>query len=110
MAIYDYDLKEILPKIQGPIREILEQDLALGNTIVEFSESWPLKGGNVWLAFGFQKDYSQEYPSLTYRFIGDPRQWLEEYADFDRGILIAVAGTGGYLSLEQARAATRKKF
>ena len=43
MPVYDYDLKEILPRLQGPLRELLDAETAAGNTITEVSASWPMK-------------------------------------------------------------------
>lgn len=91
MAVYEYDLQEILPRVQGPLREILEQELAAGNHIVEIAGGWPLKKANVWLASRFHEDYRSRFPTMRYRYLGDPKVWMEEYVDAERGLMVAVS-------------------
>jgi len=93
VAVYEYDLREILPRVQGLLREILEQELAAGNHIVEIAGGWPLKNANIWLASRFHEDYRSQFPMVSYRYLGDPKVWVEEYVDEDRGLMIAVTAT-----------------
>lgn len=92
MTIYEYDLKEILPRLKGPLRELLELELARGNSMTEISESWPMQQANVWLARRFHVDYRARFPSLKYRYLGDPRNWIEEYVNEELSLMVAVAG------------------
>ncbi|MFO1385677.1 MAG: hypothetical protein U1F55_05740 [Chitinivorax sp.] len=93
MTVYAYDLTEILPRISGPIREILDAELKLGNSIQEMSMRWPMKQANVWLTKRFHGDYQSAYPNLRYTYLGDPKNWIEEYVDSEREILLAVCGS-----------------
>jgi len=96
MTIYAYDLEVILPRIVGPLREILEVELKAGNFVQEVAASWPMKQANVWLAQRFHKDYAADYPSLRYTYLGDPRNWIEEYADVENQIMVAVSGSARF--------------
>jgi hypothetical protein len=93
MAVYDYDLQEILPRLQGPLRELLDQEIAAGNVMVEISAPWPMKRANVWLAKRFHKDYAAQFPTLRYRYLGDPKNWIEEYIDAELQVMVAVSGS-----------------
>lgn len=93
MPILDYDLKEILPRLTGPLRIVLDRELAAGNTIAEIAAPWPMKHCNVWLAERFQADYAPEFPTLAYRWLGDPENWIEEYVDVERACMVAVGGS-----------------
>lgn len=93
MTVYDYNLNEIFPRIQGPLREILEVELAAGNSIQEISASWPMKAANIWLRQRFQKNYIVDHSHIAYRYLGDPKHWTEEYIDTERHLMIAVAAS-----------------
>lgn len=93
MPVYDYDLKVILPRLQGPLRELLDAEVAAGNVIMEISSKWPMKQANVWLARRFCESYESRYPTLRYRYLGDPKNWIEEYVDQERGLLVAVSAS-----------------
>lgn len=95
MAIFDYDLKEILPRVQGPLRQLLDQEISSGNSIVEIAGGWPMKNANVWLAKRFHQDYTSLFPGLTYRYLGDPKNWIEEYVDAESGLMVAVSASAG---------------
>jgi len=89
------DLKEILPRVQGPIRQLLDQELSCGNSIVEIAGGWPMKRANVWLAKWFQQDYRSLFPELAYAYLGDPKSWIEHYQDVERGLMVAVSASAG---------------
>lgn len=96
MTVYAYDLEVILSRIVGPLREILEVELKAGNSVQEVAAPWPMKQANVWLAQRFHKDYATDYPSLRYTYLGDPRNWIEEYADVENQIMVAVSGSARF--------------
>lgn len=95
MAIYDYDLKEILPRLQGPLRIVLDRELAAGNVITEITTPWPMKNCNVWLARRFHNNYGSEFPSIEYTYLGDPKNWIEQYIDKEHGSMVAVSASAG---------------
>lgn len=88
--IHEYDLSEILPRLTGPLREILDTELSSGNVIVEISSSWPISNMNVWLSNPLSQKYAADYPSLEYSYLGDPRNWLEHYMDKETGAMVAA--------------------
>ncbi|TDR79730.1 hypothetical protein [Paludibacterium purpuratum] len=96
MTVYTYDLEIILPRVVGPLREILELELKAGNSVQEVAVPWPMKQANVWLAQRFHKDYAADYPSLRYTYLGDPRNWIEEYVDVENQIMVAVSGSARF--------------
>jgi hypothetical protein len=93
MPVHEHDLQEILRRVHGPLKEVLVQELAEGNTVTEVAASWPMKNANVWLSQRFHFDYTDRFPSLRYRCLEDPRAWLEEYVDSERGLLLAVSAS-----------------
>ena len=95
MTISEYDLKEILPRVQGPLKGLLESELSFGNSIAEISSVWPMKKGNIWLSKRFQRDYQEQYPNLKYSDLGDPKNWIEEYIDSELGLMVAVSAAAG---------------
>jgi hypothetical protein len=90
-ANYDYELKEILPRVQGPLRELLDREISSGNSIVQISGGWPMRNANVWLARRFHQDYTSMFPGLAYSYFGDPKNWIEEYVDAERSLMVAVS-------------------
>lgn len=88
--IYEYDLKEILPRLKGPLREILDAEIAAGNEMVEISSKWPMPEVNVWLKYPLTDKYTKTYPSLQYSYLGDPKNWLEDYIDRESGSMVAA--------------------
>ena len=95
MATYEYDLKEILPRLQGPLRTVLDRELAAGNVITEISAPWPMKNCNVWLAQRFHRSYSGEFTGIEYSYLGDPKNWIEQYIDKEHGSMVAVSASAG---------------
>ena len=89
-VIYDYDLSVILPRLTGPLREILDAEVSAGNVMVEVSSCWPMPNVNVWLRDPLTRNYADRYPQLEYRYLGDPRNWLEEYIDRENGAMVAA--------------------
>jgi hypothetical protein len=89
-VIHEYDLSEILPRLTGPLREILDTELSGGNVIVEISSSWPMPNVNVWRRNPLSQKYAADYPSLEYSYFGDPRNWLEHYMDKETGAMVAA--------------------
>lgn len=88
--IYEYDLSVTLPRLTGPLREILDAELAGRNVVVEISSSWPMPNVNVWLKKPLSQKYVTDYPSLEYAYLGDPRNWLEHYIDIETGAMVAA--------------------
>ncbi|AVA38163.1 hypothetical protein [Cupriavidus metallidurans] len=88
--INDYDLSVILPRLTGSLREMLDAELSTGNVIVEISSVWPMSNVNVWLRDPLGDKYVADYPKLKYSYIGDPRNWLEEYVDIEIGAMVAA--------------------
>jgi hypothetical protein len=89
-VIYDYDLSVILPRLTGPLREILDAEVSAGNVMVEVSSCWPMPNVNVWFRDPLTRNYADRYPQLEYRYLGDPRNWLEEYIDRENGAMVAA--------------------
>jgi len=96
MTVYVHDLEEILPRVVGPLREILDFELHAGNSIQEVAAPWPMKQANVWLAQRFHKDYAADFPSLRYTYLGDPRNWIEEYVDVENQLMVAVSASAHF--------------
>jgi len=71
--IHDYDLSVILPRLTGPLREILDAELSAGNVMVEISSGWPMPSVNVWLRNPLGQKYTADFPDLEYAYLGDPR-------------------------------------
>lgn len=88
--IHDYDLSTILPRLTGPLREILDAELSVGNVMVEISSGWPMQNVNVWLKNPLSRKYIADYPDLEYTYLGDPRNWLEHYMDTRIGAMVAA--------------------
>jgi hypothetical protein len=88
--IHNYDLSVILPRLTGPLREILEAELSAGNSMVEISSGWPMPSVNVWLKDPLGEKYMADYPDLEYSYLGDPRNWLEQYVDITIGAMVAA--------------------
>lgn len=88
--IYNYDLSVVLPPLSGSLREILDAELCIGNVMVEISSGWPMPNVNVWLKEPLGRIYAGDYPDLEYIYLGDPRQWLEQYIDTKTGAMIAA--------------------
>ncbi|MDR6384022.1 hypothetical protein [Paraburkholderia caribensis] len=88
--IHDYDLSVILPRLTGPLREILDAELSIGNIVVEVSSGWPMPNVNVWLKNPMTRKYTTDYPELEYAYLGDPRNWLEHYMDTKIGAMVAA--------------------
>jgi hypothetical protein len=95
MTIYDYDLSVILPRMQGPLRQLLDTEFSRGNSIIEIAGAWPMKNANVWLAQHFHQDYTSQFPGLTYSYLGDSKNWIEHYMDVERGLMVAVSASAG---------------
>ncbi|MGP3790677.1 hypothetical protein [Pseudomonas sp. B392_1p] len=91
MKISEYDLKEILPRVQGPLKELLDVELSCGNSVAEISSGWPMREANVWLSKRFHRSYQEQYPNLKYSYLGDPKNWIEEYIDSELGLMVAVS-------------------
>lgn len=62
--IHDYDLSVILPRLTGPLREILDAELSVGNTMVEISSGWPMPNVNVLPKNPLNRKYVSNYPDL----------------------------------------------
>lgn len=88
--IHDYDLSVILPRLSGPLREILDAELSIGNAMVEISSGWPMPNVNVWLKEPLGRKYAADYPDVDYTYLGDARQWLEQYVDTKTGAMVAA--------------------
>ncbi|WP_206955456.1 hypothetical protein [Trinickia acidisoli] len=88
--IHNYDLSVILPRLSGPLREILDSELCIGNAMVEISSGWPMPNVNVWLKEPLGRKYAADYPDLEYTYLGDARQWLEQYVDTKTGAMVAA--------------------
>ncbi|WP_338299571.1 hypothetical protein [Pandoraea sputorum] len=88
--IYEYDLSVILPRLTGPLREILDAELAIGNTMIEISSRWPMPNVNIWLERPLSRKYVANYPDLEYAYLGDPKHWLEHYIDTKIGAMVAA--------------------
>lgn len=95
MKISEYDLKEILPRVQGPLKKLLDAELSCGNSVVEISSGWPMREANVWLSKRFHRNYQEQYTNLKYTFLGDPKNWIEEYIDSELGLMVAVSAVAG---------------
>ncbi len=84
-----YDLDEIIPRITGELKQLLDSELTLGNEIVEVAGGWPFPNANVWLKDKFKSKYNN-FETLEYHYLGDIKNWLEHYADREIGAMVAV--------------------
>ncbi len=87
--VSEYDLDQIIPRITGELRVVLDNELTLGNEIVEVAGGWPFPNANVWLRDRFKGQYDT-LKSLEYQFLGDPKNWMEHYANKGIGAMVAV--------------------
>ena len=81
--------EELISKINGSIKEIIEKEISYGNIIVEVAGGWPLKEVNIWLGKRFSKDYS-ELPNINYNKTNDPHYWYDEYKDETQGFFVGT--------------------
>jgi hypothetical protein len=88
--LYKYDIDVLLPKLHGPIKEIVDEELKKGNQIVEVASSWPMPKVNVWFQHTITNKYESKYPNLKYSLLNDPKNWYEEYLDIENGFMVAV--------------------
>lgn len=88
--IYEYDLNEILPRLVGPLRKIFDAEILAGNVIDEISSTWPMSKVNIWFKNPLTDKYRKIYPQLKYSYLGDPRNWLEDYIDQENCAMIAA--------------------
>jgi hypothetical protein len=95
MPVIQYDVEVILPRFNGPLKDILDTEISQGNSLVEVSAGWPMKNANVWLVKRFHSDYRHLYPSLRYEYLGDPKNWIEDYIDVEKGLMVAVSALAG---------------
>jgi len=87
--ISKYDLDEIIPRITGELKAVLENELSLGNEIAEVAGGWPFSNANVWLKYCFKGKYD-DYNTLKYYYLDDPKHWLEHYEDKSIQAMVAV--------------------
>jgi len=72
--------KEHIENFSKPLTGILENELHLGNEIVETSGGWPSPNSIViFLKKPFLRDYALE--DLEFREVNDPHWWKSEYVD-----------------------------
>ena len=81
--------KELLSKVTGPIKEIIESEVSRGNSIAEVAGGWPMKEVNVWLEKRFSKDYSKLI-NIAYNKTNDPHYWFDEYIDEANGFFVGT--------------------
>jgi len=58
--------------------------------MVEISSGWPMPSVNVWLRNPLGQKYTADFPDLEYAYLGDPRNWLEQYIDAKAGAMVAA--------------------
>ena len=88
--IYEYDLESILPRLAGPLREIFDAEISAGNVVEEINSTWPMPRVNIWFKRPLTDKYKALYPKLDYSYLGDPRNWLEQYIDVAVGAMVAA--------------------
>ncbi len=88
--LYENDLRDFLPRLKGPLKDILDAEIALGNEIVEISSGWPMSKVNVWFKNPLTDKYANSYPSIQYNYLNDVKNWLEEYIDKENGAMVAA--------------------
>lgn len=86
----DDNLQEALSELKGPLKQILENEIAAGNQVVEVAHQWPMSGINIWLKEPLTDKYVKQYPSLEYHYRADPKYWLEDYTDNDIEAMLAA--------------------
>lgn len=64
--------------------------IAAGNEMVEIASGWPMPEVNVWLSKPLTDKYKEKYPGLKYTYLGDPKNWLEDYSDKENGAMVAA--------------------
>ena len=70
------------------LKDILETELKLGNSICETGIGWPTNNGIVvFLRHPFKQRYS--IGSVEFREVNDPHYWLSEYFDLTSGHILA---------------------
>ncbi|MGF6569118.1 hypothetical protein ABH945_001194 [Paraburkholderia sp. GAS333] len=88
--IHGYDLSVVLPRLTGPLRQVLDAELSVGNVMVEVTSGWPMPNVNAWLKNPLSRKYVADYPNLEYAYLGGPRNWLEHYMDTRIGAMVAA--------------------
>lgn len=88
--VLEYDIKVILPRLSGALKEIVESELAAGNSIAEISSNWPMKNVNVWFYRPLTDRYKAMFPELSYEYLNDPKNWREHYLDVANGAMVAA--------------------
>lgn len=88
--VYQYDIDMLLPKLTGPIREIVDSEIKNGNILAEVATAWPMQHVNVWFKKPFTATYRDKYPDITYCKLNDPKNWFEHYADEENGFMVAA--------------------
>ena len=69
-----------IDQFSSVLREILNNELALGNEITETAQGWPQSESIIiFLAQPFKAEYALE--NTEYREINDPHYWKAEYED-----------------------------
>ena len=84
-----YDIDEITLRLNGELQILLENELSLGNEIVEVAGGWPFSNANVWLKYRFKAKYD-ECTTLKYHYLNDPKHWVEHYEDKSIEAMVAV--------------------
>ncbi len=79
--VTEYDISNILPRLIGSLKEIYDQEIQNGNTVVEIAGGWPMKRVNIWFAKPISSKYKKQFPDLIYKYLGDPKGDLEYYMD-----------------------------
>jgi len=66
-------------KLNSSLKEIVFEELKLGNVILDISEGYP-KPGSIFVSLsnGFMKKHSVE--GVDYKELTDPHYWKEEYS------------------------------
>ena len=74
--------------LSSPLKEILNTELILGNSVIETSIGWPgAKSLIIFLEKPFHRIYN--VPNIDFTEINDPHYWKSQYFDSQNGQILA---------------------
>jgi len=87
---------EIVNKVTGTLKEILERELSAGNEICETYEGdWPQEGSvMVFLSKPFKTPIQHDLPHIEYALVNDPHYWKAQYFDTTTNVYLCCKFDG----------------
>lgn len=86
--------QEHIDRFCGAIKDILNEELASGNSIVETYEGWPAGTTLISLKKPFKRPAKKNLDGIKFRNINDPHYWKAEYFDVINHLLLTCGFNG----------------